>query len=421
LSVKEMVLIVIGWILAGVWLAGAFLTFAGVKRLRPLADFLDRVAPGGGAAARGAPAISVIVTARDEAASIERTLHSLLAQRGCGLEIIVIDDRSTDGTSEIADQVVAAYHGPIPITVVHNRSLPPGWLGKCHACHLGAQRARGTWLLFTDGDVTFLRPDLIARMLAHAEREALDHVAIFPDNRPMSALQTAMMMVFGQMLLMAARAWEMDRDRPAGGAGVGAFNMMRRTAYERVGGHAPLKMDPADDVKLGMLLKAAGFRQRLFEGAGWVHCAWHTGALNVLRGLEKNFFAGLDYSITRLLAVTAAAALTVGGPLACALAVSLTADRAVPLILAACAWVPVLLQAGTVFTASIIQSRRHGGDWLWVALLYPLGVALVLAAAWNSALHTLARGGVRWRDTFYPLAELRRGLVRPGRPSIEAR
>jgi hypothetical protein len=79
-------------------------------------------------------------------------------------------------------------------------------------------------------------------------------------------------------------------------------------------------MDPGDDVKLCMLLKAAGFRQRLFDGAGWIHCAWHSGALNVLRGLEKNFFAGLDYSIARLAGISAAALLTVGGPLACALA-----------------------------------------------------------------------------------------------------
>src|SRR5881296_3995497 len=118
------------------------------------------------------------------------------------------------------------------------------------------------------------------------------------------------------MYLLAARVYEMERDKSRGGVGIGAFNLVRRSAYDRIGGHALLKMDPADDYKLGRLLKESGARQRLFDGVGLVRCPWHRGALNVARGLEKNLFTGFDYSVLELLGFTLAALVLVFGPLA---------------------------------------------------------------------------------------------------------
>ncbi len=374
-------------------------------------------------AAAPLPSLSVVVTARDEAAGIETTVTRLLAQRYPGLEVVVVDDRSTDGTSEILDRLAAGRGatssgaagpgaGGRRLVVIHNRDLPDGWLGKCHACHLGAMRARGDWILFTDGDVTLVQDDLLARIVDHAGRLGLDHVAVLPDLRPMPALQTGLVAAFGQMFLLAARAFEMDRDRPRGGAGVGAFNLVRRSAYERIGGHGLLRMDLADDFKLGRLLKESGARQRIYLGLDRVRCAWHRGTTQVIVGLEKNLFGGFDFSVSQLLVWSAVVLLITFGPAAGgALTVTLARPAAPPWLPAG---LPVALQAGLHLAGYLTEGRRHGYEALAPALLHPLSVLLLIAAAWNSAVHTLAQGGVRWRDTFYSLADLRRGIVRSG-------
>ena len=366
----------------------------------------------------GLPSLSVVIAARDEAAGIEATVGALLEQRYDGLEIIVVDDRSADDTGVILDRLAARAGGRL--VVIHNTRLPDGWIGKCHACHLGASRARGTWLLFMDGDVELLRDDLLARIAGLAERERLDHLAVTPDTRPMSALQSAVMGVFGHMFFLGAYAHEIDRDRRRGGAGIGAFNMVRRSAYERVGGHTLLRMDPGDDFKLGRLLKESGARQRLLDGIGLIRCPWQRGVAGIVRGLEKNFFAGFDYSV----AFTAGFALLVlflyFGPLAAALLMPAGAGRAggapewAGPALAALRLAPILAQAATLLAAACVQVGRQGGNPIVQTLLYPAGALILLVALGNSAFRTLRRGGIVWRETFYPLADLRRGLVRRG-------
>jgi len=284
---------------------------------------------------------------------------------------------------------------------MHIRDLPAGWLGKCHACHLGAARAAGDWILFTDGDVEMVSGDLLARVVALAEEDRIDHLALLPDTRPMSALQTAVMAIFGHLYLLAARAWEIDRDRPRGGAGVGAFNLIRREVYDRVGGHRLLRMDPADDFKLGRLIKESGARQRIYDGVNLIRCPWHRGALAIVRGLEKNMFAGLNYSPALLVGLTILAGAALVGPGVAALAGPFAATGFAT---------QLLVVAG----AFVEQRRRTGGNPILLMLLYPAGALLIILAAWNSAILTLRHGGIRWRDTFYPLSALRRGIVPAG-------
>ena len=404
------------WVILGALLGRA------VRNIPVLAGMPDAGAPR--SEASRLPSLSVVVTARDEAASIGTTVRRLLAQHYPGLEVIVVDDRSTDGTAEILDRLhrgLAAGPGrqaggpeAADLVVIHKRDLLRGWLGKCHACHAGASRARGEWILFLDGDVELADDHLLARVVALAEKRLIDHVAVIPDQRPMSVMQTALLAVFAQMYLLGARLYEMHRDLRRGGAGIGAFNLVRRAAYDRIGGHTLLKMDPTDDFKLGRLLKESGARQRFYDGVGLVRCPWHRGALNVARGLEKNFFAGLGYSVAELAAFTVLALVLGFGPAVTGIAGSALAaasGRAAPGLIA---WLPFALQIGLVWSGFRIQTRRYGGNAALQAALYPAAVLLLLAAAWNSALRILARGGVRWRDTFYPLDELRAGLVRNG-------
>lgn len=421
MSASIVALIGTGALLTAGWILLARRVVAGTRGVRLLRDVLPWEPP-----AR-LPPLSVVVTARDEAPGIEATVRRLLAQRYPGLEVVVVDDRSTDGTSEILDRLATeAAGGAARLVVIHNDLLPDGWLGKCHACRLGAERARGEWILFTDGDVQLFGADLLARVVAHAEEGRLDHVAVLPDLRPMSALQAGLVAAFGQMFIVASRAHEMDRDLRRGGTGVGAFNLVRRFSYEGIGGHLLLRMDLADDFKLGRLLKESGARQRLYNGLDLVRCPWHRGTYRVLRGLEKNFYAGFDFSLARLVAATAVLlALTFGPALSGALATALLAagggDGGGPrgadagaLVWLAAAWLPLGLQAAVILRGYLDAAPRHGYDPLPLALLHPISVLLLLAAAWNSAVRTLARGGVRWRETFYPLAALRAGQVPEG-------
>lgn len=363
---------------------------------------------------RPLPSLSVVVTARDEAGAIETTVRRLLAQRDPDLEILVVDDRSTDGTGKILERLAADEGHGGRLAVIHNGSLPEGWLGKCHACHVGASRAHGEWLLFTDGDVALAANDLLARTVRSALRDRLDHVAVVPDMEPMPLLQAAVVAAFGQAFLIGTRTYEMEKDLRRGGGGVGAFNLVRRSAYDRIGGHELLRMDPGDDVKLGMLLKETGARQRIFDGKDLVKCPWQRGTRNVLRGLEKNAFSGCNYSVAVLLAFTALAVWLAAGPLASALlagALFLAAGVSAAVVLGV---LPFAVQMGLlVLGAALARSVGHPVR-VAAAALNPVGVLLLLTALWNSALTTLARGGIVWRGDFYPLEALRRGLVRPG-------
>jgi cellulose synthase/poly-beta-1,6-N-acetylglucosamine synthase-like glycosyltransferase len=407
------------WGLAGgllilFWVALAALHLAGSLQVRSLIDVLaeEEAIRAARLAEAPVPPLSVIITARDEAASIESTVRLALSQRFPNLEVIVVDDRSGDETGAILDRLAEARRAePRPgeprLTVIHLRELPAGWIGKCHACDAGARRAAGRWLLFMDGDVGLASGDLLHRVVAFAEARRIDHLSIFPDLRPLGPLMGALMLAFEQAFLFAARAWEIHRDLPRGGAGVGAFNLLRREAYVRVGGHTRLKMDVLDDLNLGRLLKESGARQRLYSGVDLVYCPWQRGAWAVVRGLEKNLFAGLDYSIAAVVTQTTIGLLAFLGPLF----VGLAGGGPPGSILR---WAPLAVQAGVLVAQAHLSARRLSTRPMALVAFYPFALGLLFFAAWNSMLATLRRGGVLWRGTFYPLADLRRAGVRPG-------
>src|SRR6185436_15625602 len=212
--------LLVGAALTLAWAVMTVLYVLASRQVRPLAGVLAEAAgPALSAHPAQLPTLSIVITARDEAASIEATLRQALGQRYPDLQVIAVDDRSTDGTAAILDRMAsqAAIGRPLePLTVVHVRDLPPGWLGKCHACHVGARQARGAFLLFMDGDVFLAAPDLLERILTVVRDRKLDHLAIFPDLRPVGALQAGVVHAFEQGMLLAMRGWEMEADRSAG-------------------------------------------------------------------------------------------------------------------------------------------------------------------------------------------------------------
>ena len=335
---------------------------------------------------------SVIVAARDEAARLEATVRHLLAQRDVSVEVTVVDDRSTDGTGGIL-QRLASEDTRVRATRVEH--LPEGWLGKSYACHVGASLATGDWLLFTDADC-WLKPDVIARALRVAAREAADHVTLTPGVVARTLGAQAWHLAF----LGSLANWisGVNRDRPGAHLGLGAFNLVRTSAYRACGGYEALRLTVVDDIKLGLLLHRAGKRTRAFIGGADVECHWGTTVPHMLKVMEKNYFAAVDFRLAPVVAGAMAFTLVFGTSI-----IGLWTGTAAGIAAGLAPW-------SLAFPAAIF-ARRLG--WSPVsAAMTPLLYPVLFFAVVNSALVTLRQGGVRWRDTFYSLDTLRRGNVR---------
>jgi glycosyltransferase involved in cell wall biosynthesis len=315
-----------------------------------------------------------------------------MVQRGVEAEFFIVDDRSLDRTGEILREL-AKEDARVKFKRVE--VLPDGWLGKCHACHVGASAATGDWILFTDADC-WLKPDVIARAVQLAERDGADHVTLFPGLDLKSAATRAWYLLF----LTSISHWfsGVNRDRPKSHIGSGAFNLVRTTAYRQCGGYEALRLTVLDDVKLGQLLVCAGKRTRAFLGVDDVECHWGTTVWSMIKLVEKNNFAAVDFRLGLPLALSAAVILFF-------VIVVLGLTSGTPAGLAAA------LSPLTLILPASILARKVGWSWP-CAVFVPSMVPVFLFALVNSVWVTLRKGGVRWRDTFYSLETLRSGTVR---------
>jgi cellulose synthase/poly-beta-1,6-N-acetylglucosamine synthase-like glycosyltransferase len=335
---------------------------------------------------------SVVIAARDEEARIEQTIRHLFAQRDVEVEFIVVDDRSTDRTSEILQRLAKE---DARLRVKRVDVLPEGWLGKCHACHVGAMAATGEWILFTDADC-WLRPDVLARALRVAIRNNADHVTMTPST----VIENPATRAWHLLFLISLVNWfsGVNRDRPRAYLGMGAFNLVRASAYRASGGYEALRLTVVDDVKLGLILRRAGKRTRAFLGLEDVECHWGATVGTMVKVMEKNYFAMLDFRLWLVVAGSTATMLVLG-----ILVAGLMSGTAAGL---AAAGSPLLLSL-----PGGILARRIGWSPA-CAIFTPFMIPVFLYALINSTFQTLQRGGIRWRETFYPLHMLRIGNVR---------
>jgi len=382
-------LLAAGWIVAIVWAGSTVLTVRFLRGSR-LADRAGTTQD-----PRSWPMVSVVVPARDEARRLEEALRSLTDLDYPALEVIAVDDRSTDGTGAIVDRVAA---GEPRVRSLHITELPDGWLGKCHAMQAGARIAEGEILLFTDGDVVFA-PDTLRLAVRYLLARKLDHLALLPGLVRGGYWEDAAKSYFAMLFIVGVRAWAAGSASKDVYVGIGAFNLLRRTAYEAIGGHETLRLDVADDLMLGKKVKQAGFRQEALIASAHLRLRWQEGVGGFIRGLEKNGFAALGYSLPFLLLVTILVFVFYAAPW---LGVLVFRDTRVSGYA-----VSILLMHGLFgYCASF---ERNG--WLLAPVL-PVAAFIYLFAVWRSAVITLRQGGVRWRDTFYPLEVLKRGSGR---------
>ncbi|QDU07551.1 glycosyltransferase [Gimesia aquarii] len=344
------------------------------------------------------PLISVIVPAKDEAETIEVTLNSLLATNYPCLEIIAVNDRSTDETGAIMERVAekAAAQEEISMQVLQIEDLPSDWLGKSHAMHQGAKIAKGDLLLFTDGDIVF-DPQAITNATQIFLHKQLDHLCLIPQLARGGIIESAFVTYFGFLLAAGTYLWLVPSRWQHVYIGVGAFNLIRNSVYTRIGGFETIRLDVIDDIKLGKLVKQHRFKQDFYLGIKELKVRWQPSAWGVITGVEKNAFASLNYSLKRLSVVTSLYVLLFFVPfiMPFLFPIAQTAGFVVAL---------VLLHLSYAILGSLFRS----GIRITPFLLYA-SLALTFAF-WRSAWITLKNGGVKWRDTVYPLDVLKKHL-----------
>lgn len=344
------------------------------------------------------PLLSVIVPACNEGDHLEAALMSLLEQDYPRLEILLINDRSTDETGAIINRLAER---DVRVRAVHIKSLPAGWLGKVHALHQGVTQASGQWYLFTDADVYFQRAAL-RRAVAAAQRHRLDHVTCLPELTTFAAFWLDVTIrAFYLLLCASARIAEVNRENSSFPIGVGAFNLVRAEAFRKTPGFEWLRMEPGDDLGLGLMLKRAGARSRLFNADGEMRVPWYESLWAMIRGLEKNSFGpGANYSYLRQLLLV----LFLWGLIA-----------ALPLSLLTGLWLgntALTLSGSGAFLATVVTAlvmpRKSVRD-AFAFLMVPFGAFIVSLIMLRSAWKCFRNGGIDWRGTHYPIAELRNG------------
>jgi glycosyltransferase involved in cell wall biosynthesis len=370
-----------------VWVAATLDAGLGMRKVRRLRD-IPPIDPG------RAPSVTVVVAARNEEDKIAPALASLLAQDYPHLTVLVVNDRSTDQTGAIVERLAA---GSERLKVIHLQTLPGGWLGKNHALQRGAEAADSEWVLFTDADVV-MEPTVVARAMEYAVREGLDHLTIAPKLVMPGAVLDAFAGTFAVFFARLAKPWKARDPKSRRHVGIGAFNLVRASAYESVGGHRRIAMRPDDDLKLGKVVKDAGLRQDLVIGEGMVSVEWYATIREAVRGLEKNTFAGLEYSVARVVGATLIS-----------LAVDVWPFAAVLVTDGPTRWLNLL--SATLAMATYVASTRASGTRPAYALVYPFATLLILFIVVRSTVIALRNGGIRWRDTVYSLEELRRNRI----------
>jgi len=340
--------------------------------------------------------VSVLVPARNEARNIRRCLESLLAQDYPLMEVLVLDDGSTDETPEIVAEM--ARRDP-RLRLIPGQPLPAGWMGKNFACHQLAREARGEWLLFTDAD-TVHHPQAVSWALTAAKENRADLVTLVP---------RAVTHTFGEQLLLPIIPFGIlglfplalgARLRiPALTMAIGTFLLFRRETYERIGGHAAVRGEIAEDVVLARRVRRHGGRVVLLDGADYLDVHFYQGFWESWHGLAKSAFAALEY-------------------------------RLLPTVLMLLfygflfLWPVFLLYGGLLqgrmgepaLRLALFQVFLNSGLWYAVAVrfrlprltafLYPVTVLLVMLVVVDSVRMTVW-GGIGWKERVYRVRELR--------------
>ncbi len=340
------------------------------------------------------PRLSVIVAARNQESTLRQSVDSLVAQDYPNLEVILVNDRSTDATGKIIDEL-ARQHSRV--RALHIESVPEGWLGKVHALNKGCALATGELFLFADADVLF-RGQALRRAVGLCLSRGWDHLVVCPkiprSFSLLSVLKTTLTAsVVNKWVILGEDNMQVQEP-----VGIGAFNLVRREAIEQAEGLEWLRMELLDDVGLGVLLHRHLFKSGFVLSHDEVCLDWYNTTGEALEGLHKNVYAALGhYRIFGALSFALQAMAFCGLPLA-------LVDPQIRTVV----W-PIIAAAVVALLGFAVTGRRRAQWSFWALLLFPLGVGLILIALVRAVLSFHIRGELTWRGTTYPAAALLSG------------
>ena len=342
--------------------------------------------------------VSILVPARNEARNIRRCLESLLAQDYPLLEVIVLDDGSTDETPEIVAEM--AREDP-RLRLVRGHPLPPGWMGKNFACEQLARAAQGEWLLFTDAD-TVHRPDTVSWAVEAAQQNRADLISLIPRAVTHSFGEEVLLPIipFGVVGCFPLALGERLRV-PLLTMAVGPFMLFRREAYQRIGGHRAVRGEIAEDVVLARRMRRFGGRVVLLDGSEQVDVHFYHGFLETWRGLAKSAFAALEYRILPTVLMLLFYGFLFLWPVLLLFEGLWQGRMGEPTV--RLALLQVFLNTGLWYAVAVrFQLPRR------TAFLYPLTVLLVILVMLDS-VRRAAFSGIAWKERVY---HVRGGSVR---------
>lgn len=344
-----------------------------------------------------APGLIVIVPARNEAAALEPAMATLLAQDYPWLRILAVDDRSTDGTGVLLDRLTEAHLATT--AVLHLEEIPEDWLGRSFAFESVTARSQSQYLLFTEADV-WMSPSLMRRALAYAELTGADHLVVMPTAEASTWAGRTLVGFVEVCRIWLVRPWRVSDPRARWDAAASeAFSLIRREAWEELGGWAPQRLAVNGAQTLGRRMRAGERRQRIAFATGLVLTHGAPGALGIVRRLSRKIFPAVDFHLSLLAALALAMVVVFLAPLA------------------GLFWWPTILP-GVLVVACIAVTYKTMAEIDGIparfGFLFPLALLMVLWAMVRSATVTLVRRGVRWRGTTYPL-EILRGQNSPFR------
>ena len=341
--------------------------------------------------------VSVIVTARNEERKAEEALRSLMRLDYPDYEVVYVNDRSDDRTGEIAERL-QAMDGRI--RTIHIEELPPGWFGKNHAAYHAAKAATGEVLLFTDGDVIFA-PCALEYAVRHMLRNGLDHLSLSARVAVTGPFLRSCIVVFATTVNLLLPPWKVRDPKSSVYFGVGPFNMFLARSYHAIGGHSSVALRPDEDVQIAKLVKRRGMRSEFVRGEALVDFEWYSTFQGLVRGLEKNFFATMDYSIVKAGIYTVVMLWLMFVPFILGPTLALMGS----------AWPAALFGgAAAVSLANFFLIARQIRHPWWSGLLVPFATMAMIYILWRSAFVTIFRG-VAWGGPAVALSELRRHRI----------
>ncbi|RXK80961.1 glycosyltransferase [Filimonas effusa] len=371
-------IITLSWIIVSLYLLINARTIQSIKQILPVEP-------------RRAPSVDIIIAVRNEEADLANALQSLCRLSYPNYRILIVNDRSTDNTGNILTQFAA--HDP-RITVHTITTLPAGWLGKNHALYTGAGRSQADWILFTDADVIY-HPETLSRAMNFVLTRGIDNVAVLPEITSRSGLFKAINASFRMILETKLRPWKARDKQSKASIGIGAFSLLRRSAYISTGTHERIRLRPDDDLKLAEQVKHGGYKQDVLYGEEMLSLEWYTSVKQFIDGLMKNMFSAFNYNLPWAMLN--------------ALAVLLVMVLPVPVLLLSGQWY-YMIMAAAILGAQWMAFTFHPGlkaRW-WYALAIPYAGFIIAYIVARSAWLNTKYKGIYWRDSFYSLDELKK-------------